>query len=161
MNSREFRQRIAELVARQKRAAYEGPSEEPAPVTKKPPAKEAAKELVDRNHRPAFDFTAPQFIDTDIALLFPNGEDALSIPVHYGDGPSRNLSRGEISGLIGGNSFIMIYAQVTYQDPFGQHWTRFCAWEKFNTATIFRNADDCVSYNTVGDGDPRPMAPLK
>ena len=30
MNSREFRQRLADLVARQRRAAYEGASEDPA-----------------------------------------------------------------------------------------------------------------------------------
>lgn len=43
MNNREFRQRMADLVARQRRAAYEGASEDPAAVTKKPPAKETAK----------------------------------------------------------------------------------------------------------------------
>jgi hypothetical protein len=43
MNSREFRERIADLVARQRRAAYAGPGEDPAPPTKKPPAKETAK----------------------------------------------------------------------------------------------------------------------
>jgi hypothetical protein len=37
-----FRQRMADLVARQRRAAYEGPGEDPAPPAKKPPAKEAA-----------------------------------------------------------------------------------------------------------------------
>ncbi len=43
MNNREFRERIADLVARQRRAAYEGPGEDPAPpVAKKPAAKEAA-----------------------------------------------------------------------------------------------------------------------
>jgi hypothetical protein len=42
MNNREFRQRIADLVASQRRAAYEGPGEDPAPPVKKPPANEAA-----------------------------------------------------------------------------------------------------------------------
>ena len=42
VNNREFRQRMADLVARQRRAAYEGPGEDQAPPTKKPPAKEAA-----------------------------------------------------------------------------------------------------------------------
>ena len=43
MNNREFRQRMAELVAQQRRAAYQGPSEEKAPATKKPPTQETAK----------------------------------------------------------------------------------------------------------------------
>jgi hypothetical protein len=43
VNNREFRQRLADLVASQRRAAYEGPSEDPAAPTKKPPAKETAK----------------------------------------------------------------------------------------------------------------------
>jgi hypothetical protein len=43
MNNREFRQHLADLVARQRRAAYEGPSEDPASTTKKPPANETAK----------------------------------------------------------------------------------------------------------------------
>jgi hypothetical protein len=44
VNNSEFRERLADLVARQRRAAYEGPGEEQAPpATKKPPAKETAK----------------------------------------------------------------------------------------------------------------------
>ena len=43
MNDREFRQRMADLVARQRRAAYEGPCEDQAPPAKKPPMKETAK----------------------------------------------------------------------------------------------------------------------
>jgi hypothetical protein len=43
MTDREFRQRIAELVARQRRAAYEGKGEDPTTAVKKPPTKEATK----------------------------------------------------------------------------------------------------------------------
>jgi hypothetical protein len=49
VNSREFRRHIAELVARQLRAAYDGAAEpeakkqSEAPVAKKPPAKETVK----------------------------------------------------------------------------------------------------------------------
>ena len=42
MNRREFRQRIADLLARRLREGYEGPGEDPSPPAKKPPAKEAA-----------------------------------------------------------------------------------------------------------------------
>jgi hypothetical protein len=41
VNNREFRERIADLIVRQRRAAYEGPGEDQAPPTKKPPAREA------------------------------------------------------------------------------------------------------------------------
>jgi hypothetical protein len=56
---------------------------------------------------------------------------------------------------LNGDSYLILFAQAVYADQFGKHWTRVCYWRDYDTRPSGGfNADTCVAWNSVGDGDP-------
>jgi hypothetical protein len=108
-------------------------------------------EVVQSTVRPTFDFNQAHNA-IDISLMFPS--DVQQIAGHFFVGQQRtSLSAADLQNLREGRAYLVIFGQAAYADQFGKHWTRFCRWHSYSTGGGTFNADSCVAWNTVGDGD--------
>lgn len=113
----------------------------------------AVFEVIDKKSAPSFSYDKPHSA-VEMSILFPSDEN--SFPAQTG--PDANapipISQIQVENLLSGNSYLAVFGQVVYTDQFGSHWTRFCAWQSFEQDPSNFNASSCVTYNSVGDGEP-------
>jgi hypothetical protein len=67
----------------------------------------------------------------------------------------RAFTLEEINALQKGTKYAAVFGMIVYNDQFGIHWYRFCAWNpNYGTAMGSANASECVAWNVAGDGKP-------
>jgi hypothetical protein len=119
---------------------------------------ETVVDIVSAQYSPDFRFTGKIHGAADVPLIFP-GTSAEPVPamMFMSDGSPRNLTRSEIQSLINGDTYLVLFTEARYDDPFGKHWTHSCTWKDYSRdpKSVF-NADGCVRWNALGDGDPPP-----
>jgi hypothetical protein len=115
----------------------------------------AALALVERDKAPLF-ANKHGFTRSRVSLMFPNSEDSIPIPFSESDGTELRLTDTQVQELNEGKYYISVYGQITYEDQFGSHWTRFCDWTSYSKdPQIQFTAFTCISdWNAVGDGNP-------
>jgi hypothetical protein len=116
---------------------------------------DASLEIVEHSNPPTFSFRKSHLV-IDVGMLFPN--DPMK-PILVSTTFPRNLrpiqlTVPEIQDLIEGKTYIAAYAIAEYSDQFGRHWTRFCDWKSYTAKTMGANADPCVKWSAIGDGEP-------
>lgn len=90
-----------------------------------------------------------------IGTLFPG--DHIEFPAFLMSGDNRRaLTDTEIQSLIDGHTYLSVFGYSIYTDQFGKHWGRFCSWWSFSGLPNTAYANDCVQWNSVGDGDGAP-----
>jgi hypothetical protein len=109
--------------------------------------------------------SAPNFVPVahrtmaNVPLMFPTekGQPIVVPPTpNHDDGSPRDLTQDEINGLSTGTMYIAVLGMASYIDPFGTHWTRFCNWKPYQMGQASFNANSCVVWNAVGDGEAPP-----
>jgi hypothetical protein len=109
--------------------------------------------IVDSKSEPPL-HNPPAHTGTDISLLFPTDSYVFDTFIYRADGTRRSFSKSEIDSLLAGTSYLVIFVEVTYSDQFGKHWTHRCSWQAYAPESKNFNADSCVAWNAVGDGNP-------
>lgn len=120
-------------------------------------------ELLDRNQPPSFSYSPHTTMD--IAAFYPQDIADFTVPFGPINAPQK-FTKEQYDGLMSGNSYLAVFAEITYKDQFGQHWARSCDWMGASTGPktdpLIRAypSRPCVDWNTFGDGAPPDRAAL-
>jgi hypothetical protein len=111
-------------------------------------------EIVPKTAPPTLVFSR-QHTQVQVSLLFPTDDNSFPVALESSSDAPHNLSVDEIRELTSGRSYLAVFAQVTYDDQFGEHWTRFCTWKSFGINPSDRfDASGCIAWNEAGEGKP-------
>jgi len=102
-----------------------------------------------------------------VGAIFPNEVPppaAMEVHTSLMDGSGKvapyKLTPEDISSLKRGDSFALLWFQITYKDIFSKkHWTRQCSFKGFDGGGGKFNARQCTDFNGAGDDDPPDEPP--
>jgi hypothetical protein len=110
-------------------------------------------EVVNWQVQPSFDLSSPGTVETIPAVLFPTEFDSFQALLS----PNGILTAEDTKRVNSGDSYVALFGQMIYRDPFGNHWMRFCTWHAYGP-TSYRhqyNSTACALYTATGEGDPQ------
>jgi len=114
-------------------------------------------EVVPAKQPPSFNFNIHE--RENVALLFPSDNDPMNLGIIGSSiDPMKKLPTKQIAELTSGASYLAAFAQISYRDQFGSHWTQFCVWKSFSKTGLF-TAQPCLDWNNFGDGPPPHQDP--
>lgn len=105
-------------------------------------------EILKSDEAPDFDFNRPALGDT-AGILFPMEPYGIQIPVmsRLQIGP-RTLSQSDLQELKDGKDYIVLYAEIHYEDTLGtKHQVHYCYWRAYGGSVV--HAKSCTEYNSV------------
>jgi hypothetical protein len=107
--------------------------------------------LMMKIQEPSFDYSVGHPHNRFYAgAVFPNSPFPVTINVQRYEGTPKIISPADLrKELETGQSYIVFYGEITYEDVFGKkHWTRFCT----GSGTAMQQLDalkKCIAYNDV------------
>jgi hypothetical protein len=116
-------------------------------------------EVLDNSQPPSLNFYQPHML-MSLQVLYPQDDFKFKIPLYQTSSSPRPLTKNEYDRLMSGDSYLVVYTEITYRDQFGYHWVRMCRWgqgfdkSKIKTQVRNYNTKSCSDWNAVGEGPP-------